>query len=93
LESTRAKWCDLFPQFDEACKMCKQIQYYILIKGGLNNTFNSNIVKMLGSHYFGISETLKIGSVDWGTTEEEMERINKFLSSNQQRNDEPNEVV
>ncbi|MDR0651243.1 MAG: hypothetical protein LBG59_07810 [Candidatus Peribacteria bacterium] len=52
LESTRQRWVDLFPQFSHSCEMCKQIQYYILIKGGLNNKFNSHIVKLLGANLF-----------------------------------------
>jgi hypothetical protein len=74
--------------------MCRQIQYYILIKWGLNNTFNANIVKMLGQHYFWISETLKIWNVDANTTEEDMTRINRFLSHNPHiRNGENDEAI
>jgi hypothetical protein len=32
LEKTRCERAENFPKFGEACQMCRQIQYYILIK-------------------------------------------------------------
>jgi len=85
LERTRAHRCEIFPPFSHACDMCRQIQYYILIKWWLNNTFNSNIVKLLWQNYFWLSETNKIIPIDQNVTEEDMDRIEKLLSRKQQR--------
>lgn len=87
LESTRQDRVKKFPEFSRSCEMCKQIQYYILLKWGLNGKFNANIVKLLGSQ-FGLSEVIKVATVTPEVTEEQMERIDKLLARNYQSNGE-----
>lgn len=87
LERTRQDWVNMFPEFARACEMCKQIQYYILLKWGLNWTFNANVVKLLGAQ-FGLSEVIKVATVTPEVTEEQMERIDKLLARNYQSNGE-----